>query len=173
MNNSNLALAIAGRGKELVPYSNRSLGAELSRIDSAWIDFRNTRDRDAVYLYLDAVFQAVMLWKTCGWVKGQVRKALRFREGDPRLLIDTFAAVISCTSEEKKIDRRTRSKWSRALRYAEALKPQSESLKGFVKRVGGINACASAYTRFSRRRRKSARHLVRRPPQRRAGLKAG
>jgi hypothetical protein len=41
-----------------------------------------------------------------------------------------------------------RSKWSRVMRYAAAYKPDSEPLDQFVRRKGGINACAA---RFSRR----------------------
>jgi hypothetical protein len=50
---------------------------------------------------------------------------------------EPFAAIILVTSDPAKVDRRTRSKWSRALRYAAEYKPCSEPLA----------ACASRYTR--------------------------
>jgi hypothetical protein len=34
------------------------------------------------------------------------------------------------------------------MRYAAAYKPDSESLDQFIKREGGINACAVRFTRF-------------------------
>jgi hypothetical protein len=46
-----------------------------------------------------------------------------------------------------KADKRTRSKWSRALRYAVAHKPVSEALDQFIRRMGGINACAARFSR--------------------------
>jgi hypothetical protein len=41
-----------------------------------------------------------------------------------------------------KVDKRTRSKWSRVLRYALEYKCHSEPLDQFIKRKGGINKCA-------------------------------
>jgi hypothetical protein len=60
---------------------------------------------------------------------------------------DPFAAVIRCTADPAKADKRTRSKWSRAMRYAAVYKPDSEPLDQFIQRKGGVNACA---VRFSR-----------------------
>jgi hypothetical protein len=56
--------------------------------------------------------------------------------------------MIRSTADPAKADKRTRSKWSRAMRYAAAYKPSDEPLGQFIKRKGGINACAA---RFSRR----------------------
>jgi hypothetical protein len=49
---------------------------------------------------------------------------------------DAFAAVIRCTADLAKADKRTRSKWSRALRFAAAYKPESEPLNQFIRRKG-------------------------------------
>jgi hypothetical protein len=57
--------------------------------------------------------------------------------------IEPFAAIIQCTVDQAKIDKRTRSKWSRAVRYALAYKSYSVPLKKFIKRNGGINQCAA------------------------------
>jgi hypothetical protein len=46
-----------------------------------------------------------------------------------------------------KADKRTRSKWSRALRYVAWYKTDSEPLEQFVSRKGGINACAARFSR--------------------------
>jgi hypothetical protein len=56
--------------------------------------------------------------------------------------------MIRCAADPAKADKRTRSKWSRLMRYAAEHKLNSEPLDRFVKRKGGINACAA---RFSRR----------------------
>jgi hypothetical protein len=60
---------------------------------------------------------------------------------------DPFAAMIRCTADPVKTDKRTRSKWSRVMRYAAAYKPESERLDHFIIRKGGINACAARFSR--------------------------
>jgi hypothetical protein len=56
---------------------------------------------------------------------------------------DAFATIIRCTADPAKADKRTRSKWSRALRFVAAYKADSEPLDQFIKRKGGINECAA------------------------------
>jgi hypothetical protein len=57
-----------------------------------------------------------------------------------------------CTADPGKVDDRTRSKWSRMLRYAAENKDLDEPLGDFVKRKGGINRCAVRYARGVGRR---------------------
>jgi hypothetical protein len=59
---------------------------------------------------------------------------------------EPFAALILCTAGRQKVDKRTRSKWSRVLRYAAEYKSTSEPLERFIKRKGGINKCADRFT---------------------------
>jgi hypothetical protein len=61
----------------------------------------------------------------------------------PLKIGEAFSVVIYCTAPH--IDQKSRSKWARALRYAAANKPDDESIRRFIKRKGGINACASRY----------------------------
>jgi hypothetical protein len=56
---------------------------------------------------------------------------------------DPFAIVIFCTSDPQVVDARTRSKWSRALRFAARCKPHAQELAAFIKSRGGINECAA------------------------------
>src|SRR5262249_48117605 len=60
---------------------------------------------------------------------------------------DPFATVIRCTADPAKADKRTRSKWSRVLRFAERFKDLDEPLGQFVQRKGGINRCAESFSR--------------------------
>jgi hypothetical protein len=60
---------------------------------------------------------------------------------------DPFASVIRCTADPAKADKRTRSKCSGALRYEAAYKPDYEPLDQFIRRKGGINACAARFSR--------------------------
>jgi hypothetical protein len=67
----------------------------------------------------------------------------------PLKIGEAFAVVIYCTAPH--VDQKSRSKWARALRFAAANKPDEESIKKFIRRKGGINACASRYAKYVRR----------------------
>jgi hypothetical protein len=71
-----------------------------------------------------------------------------YNEWTVQLCKGSFAAIIRCTADPAKADKRTRSKWSRAMRYATVYKPGSEPLAQFIRRKGGINACAARFTRW-------------------------
>jgi hypothetical protein len=60
---------------------------------------------------------------------------------------DPFASIIRCTADPAKADKRTRSKWSRAMRYVAVYKTDSEPLGQFIRRKDGINACAARFAR--------------------------
>jgi hypothetical protein len=59
-----------------------------------------------------------------------------------------FASIIRCTADPAQADNRTRSKWSRVMRYAAAYKADDEPLDRFIRRKGGINECAAQYGRW-------------------------
>jgi hypothetical protein len=67
--------------------------------------------------------------------------------------------MIRCTADPARADKRTRSKWSRALRYAKMEKDDKESLAEFIKRKGGINECVVRYGRCLRRLAASKRSI--------------
>src|SRR5271169_2207280 len=78
------------------------------------------------------------------------------RSAAPRLQStcnEPFAGMILCTADPAKVDKRTRSKWSRVLRYALQIKSHAEPLDKFIKDEGGINSCASRFARYLGRRR--------------------
>jgi len=94
------------------------------------------------------VYDLVAWWTAEGREIDRARRALslcRLKVSDRE---DPFAAIIRCTAEPAKADKRTRSKWSRLMRYAAVYKPDSEALDQFVQRKGGINACAARFTRW-------------------------
>src|ERR1700683_5637449 len=97
-----------------------------------------SRDRNAIYAYLGAVYGLVAWWTTEGREIDRARRAVRLRRLGGSDRGDPFAAVIRCTTDPAKADKRTRSKWSRVMRYAAAYKADSEALDQFVKRKGGI-----------------------------------
>ena len=138
-------------GQDDIPYTDEALKQDLMRVRNAWEDAQGSRDRDAIYGYLTAVFELVAWWMAENRALERAQKALRLRHFIPFDQEEPFAAIIRCTSDLAKVDKRTRSKWSRALRYALTYKLTSEPLARFMKRKGGINRCAE---RFSAQRGK-------------------
>jgi hypothetical protein len=136
--------------KERVPYSSAALRQDLERVRTAWDDCQATRDRNAIYGYLIAVYGLVSWWAAEERTIERARRALRLQRLEVTDREDSFAAVIRCTADPAKADKRTRSKWSRLMRYAAAYKSDSEPLDQFVRRKGGINACAARFTKCRR-----------------------
>ncbi len=109
--------------------------------------YRSSHDRDAVYIYLASVFDIVMRWRRLNCALNKARAALRLRPNPPRMKPEPFGIVIFCTADAKIVDAKTRSKWSRVLRYAASAKPPGQRLTDFIKSKGGLNECARRFAR--------------------------
>jgi hypothetical protein len=133
--------------KQTIPYSSAALRQDLERVRTAWDDCQANRDRNAIYAYLTGVYGLVAWWTAEGREIDRARRALRLQRLETSEREDPFAAIIRCTADPAKADKRTRSKWSRVMRYAAIYKPDSEPLDQFVRRKGGINACAARFAR--------------------------
>jgi hypothetical protein len=133
--------------KEAIPYSSEALRQDLERVRNACQDCQANRERDAIYGYLNAVYGLVAVWTAEGKEIDRARRALRLQRLKVSDREDPFAAVIRCTADPAKADKRTRSKWARVMRYAEAYKADSETLDKFMRRNGGIKClCRSVLT---------------------------
>jgi hypothetical protein len=130
-----------------IPYTDKALKQDLLRVRNAWDESQARRERDAIYIYLTAVFELVAWWVAENRALQCAQQALQLRRIIPSDHEEPFAAIIRCTADPAKVDKRTRSKWSRALRYALAYKLTSEPLDQFMKRKGGINECAERFAR--------------------------
>jgi hypothetical protein len=108
------------------------------------------------------VYGLVAVWAAEGREIDRARRALCLRRLEVSEREDPFAAIIRCTADPAKADKRTRSKWSRVVRYAAVYKSNSEPLGQFIKRKGGINKCAARFTRCLGRgaARRSERRLA-------------
>jgi hypothetical protein len=125
----------------------------LKRISSAWDDFQASRMRDAVYGYLDAVFAIVEHYRVRRRTKRLLRRAAKFSGLPLENNADPFTVVIRCTCADR-ADSKTISKWARALRYVAHCNVPRTRLKMFMKKAGGVNACADRYARcYGRSRR--------------------
>ena len=126
-----------------------SIEAELAQVRSAWARYRATNSRDAVYGYLESVFALATRWQRLKYSVKNSRAALRLQHDAPQMKPEPFGIVIFCTSDPEIADAKTRSKWSRVLRYAARAKPPGQRLTDFVKSHGGINECARKFARIA------------------------
>jgi hypothetical protein len=138
-------------GPDAIPYTKEALERDLERVRGAWDDCQTDRRRDAIYGYLKAVYDLVHWWSAEKCEVDRARQALRLRGQLPWPREDVYAAMIRCTADPARADKRTRSKWSRVLRYAKREKDEEEPLAEFIKRTGGINECNARYGRCLRR----------------------
>jgi hypothetical protein len=135
-----------------VPYTTQALQQDLLRVQNAWDECQASRDRNAIYSYLTAVFDLVVWWTAEDRAVSRGRRALQLQGLDLPTTDEPFAAIIRCTSDLGKVDKRTRSKWSRVMRYAMEYKTNVEPLATFVQRKGGINKCAARFSHCLGRR---------------------
>ena len=133
----------------IIPFSTKAMRTNLLRLQNEWETVQASRNWDAIFQYLTAVFEILRVW---GQRRVRPSSALIgpcICEGILRLENPSRSRqIISCTSDPEKADYRTRSKWSRVLRYVAEYKDLDEPLSDFIKRRGGLNRCAA---RFSRR----------------------
>jgi len=127
----------------------KDIEAELAEVRKAWARYQSTNGRDVVYFFLAAVFAVVTRWQHFNCALKKSRAALRLQADAPQMKPEPFGIVIFCTADLEVADAKTRSKWSRVLRYARKEKPANQMLTEFIKSNGGINACAGMFARRS------------------------
>ena len=126
------------------------IDTELAEIRRAWRAYQSHNSRIAVYIYLSSVFAVITRWRHLNCALMQSKAALRLRPNPPQMKPEPFGIVIFCTSDPEIVDAKTRSKWSRVLRYALKAKPIGQSLTEFIKSNGGLNECARKFARNRR-----------------------
>ena len=91
---------------------------ELAEIGQSLASISVNQQPRAVYIYLSSVFAVIMRWRRLNCAVKNSKAALRLRPDAPQMKSEPFAIVIFCTSDPEVVDAKTRSKWSRVLRYA-------------------------------------------------------
>ena len=117
-----------------------------NRVADARDDFTESRRRDAIYWYLRLAYDLVVEYRRKRQTTRLSRRAYKYIGLPFDESADVFAAVIRGTSGGE-VDNKTISKWSRALRFVAERKRPQMPLKAFVKKMGGINACADEYAK--------------------------
>jgi hypothetical protein len=140
---------------KIVLYSRTAFGADIDALKVSWRKLQRCRERDGVYKFLSEVFELVSWWLSIKRIKVKAFERLE-RNMEDNADMEPFARAIIEAALPTKLDKRTVSKWSRVLRMAHKFKPRDLSLKKFVKRHGGLNACASEYGRRPGRLAKDA-----------------
>ena len=127
--------------------ASSEIEVELAAVKRAWAKYRSAKGRDAVYIYLEAVFDVVRRWQHLNCAIKKSQAALGLQADAPQMKPEPFGIVIFCTANLQVADAKGRSKWSRVLRYARKTKPSNQHLTDFIKSNGGINACAGMFAR--------------------------
>ena len=107
-----------GREPTSIRFSTAAMRATLLRLQNEWEAVQASRDRGSIYQYLSAVFETVTSWAKEGRAVNRAHRALHLRGHKSVREPEPYAALILCTADRGKVDDRTRSKWSRVLRYA-------------------------------------------------------
>ena len=131
-------------GEQALPLQKSRLSSELEALRAVSKRTFACDDRMAVNTFLGAIFNQVTQWDAEDRLEeGLYRLLDALKAPVPLRIGEAFAVAIYCLAPS--VDDKRRSKWARALRFAAANKPADESIKQFIERKGGINACATAY----------------------------
>jgi hypothetical protein len=135
---------------QALPLKKSRLSSELETLRAVSKQTFSSGNRMAVHRFLGDIFNQVSVWEAEDRLEeGLYRLLDSLKAPVPLRIGEAFAVVIYCIASH--VDQKSRSKWARALRFAAATKPDDESIKRFIKRNGGINACASRYAQHARR----------------------
>jgi len=137
-----------------VAYPDTSLVQDINRLHRLWRKVQSDRRRDAIYGFLTGVYDLIECWQVERQVVQRVKRTLAIAGMaalEPR---EPFGAIITAAIAPNRLERRKLSKYARALRFAAAHKAPGKRLDRFIKRHGGLNACASEFTKERRRSRK-------------------
>jgi hypothetical protein len=136
--------------EQALPLKQSRFSSELERLRAVSKRTFSSDNRMAVQTFLGAIFNQVSRWQAEDRLEEELYRLLDTLKAPVPLRIgEAFAVVIYCTAPH--VDQKSRSKWARALRFAAANKPEDESIRKFIQRNGGINACASRYAEYVRR----------------------
>ncbi len=124
--------------------SRSTVAADLDHLRSIAENCLARREREAIYLYFNALHHTVSKWEQARTVEASLHECLGRLKRPVRLNYgEAYAILIYCSCPG--VDDKTRSKWARALRYAEEHKRNEETAAAFITRKGGINACTTLY----------------------------
>jgi hypothetical protein len=129
-----------------IPYSERALAQDLKRLHESWRAFQSSRDRNAVFPFLSAVFELVRWWSVEKQAPERAELALVIKGIAVPKTVEPYAAIVIAAAHPTEVDRKLVNKWTRAMRYAVVYKSPNERLGRFIRARGGLNACTTEYS---------------------------
>ena len=139
-------VSLGSVGKSLMS-TRMKIANEVAKTRRAWRAYSSSRRRNAIYEFLTAVAAVVDCWKNERRLRDSVNLTRNLHQGSVLVRTDDpFLTIINCTANPRQTDAKARSKWARALRYAEANRGKNESIEIFMQRKGGINDCADQWS---------------------------
>jgi hypothetical protein len=109
-----------------------------------------TRSRDGVYVLMTEIYRIGSEWIK-GGLSNELRTAVLYHERiqvDRRAKRNVFRFLIEVTY---RVDKKLRSRYANALRYARMRGCLPTGLSDFIKRNGGIEKCAKKYIAHRRK----------------------
>jgi len=134
--------------RKLVSYGTEEIERDLRPVRRAFRRYRKAKDRWAVYRYLKRVYSLVCAWKAENQSETRAYRLLEMQKGAGGMSAEPFGVVIFASADGR-VDPRHRSKWSRALQFAGRKRVPPGRLVRFLRRRGGLNACAKALRKYA------------------------
>jgi hypothetical protein len=116
------------------------VAAGITKAKKAWATYQENREyeKNAVYGYLQVVFDLVQQWKKQSMADEYSLKALKRDEFPSRMKADPYARVIYCSSDDEP---KMRSKWAKVMQWVAENNKKARSFTEFVTKNGGLNNC--------------------------------
>lgn len=116
------------------------VAAGIRKARKAWDEYlENSKyNKNAVYGYLQVVFDLVQQWKKKGMADEYSLKALKQHEWTIQMKADPYARVICCSSDAEP---KKRSKWAIIMQWVAEYNRRGRLFTEFVTKNGGLNKC--------------------------------
>src|ERR1035437_4594642 len=117
-----------------------TVAAGIKKAKEAWAKYQENSKykQNAVYGYLQVVFDLVQQWKKGGMADEYSLKALKQHEWTIQMKADPYARVIYCSSDAEP---KKRSKWAIIMQWVAEHNKNARSFTEFVTKNGGLNKC--------------------------------
>jgi hypothetical protein len=117
--------------------------AGIRKARKAWDEYQANAEfsRDAVYGYLQVVFDIIQGWKREGVADEYTLKALKQHDFPIRMKADPFGRLIYCSTGTWD-NPQMRSKWANVMQWVAKHNKKARSFTEFVTKNGGLNKCA-------------------------------
>lgn len=132
-------------------YSNHHLKCELQSLKETWDQCEEADGRFAFYKFLQEVFRLYADLRDHKAGRRAVEQIVLEFDKKPNYQNHLFRAILDATCS---VDRKTKSRWVRALRFAWRQRCDWKHLDRFLRQNGGPAGCAKQFTQIKPKRRR-------------------